>query len=62
MPGPGRMKLVRSGWFFEIRFLLTAYRSDLDLAYVRAEFATVADANDQRWAKLDAWINEQRDE
>jgi hypothetical protein len=56
------MKLVRSGWFFEIRFLLTAYRSDLDLAYVRAEFATVADANDQRWAKLDAWINEQRDE
>lgn len=42
--------------------LLAAYRGDLDLAYVRSEFSSVADANDPRWGELDAWIKDQRDE
>jgi hypothetical protein len=45
----------------DIRDLLAAYRGELDLAYVRSEFASVADANDSRWGKLEDWIRERRD-
>lgn len=46
----------------DIQDLLAANPKDLDLDYVRAEFATVAEATDPRWSKLDTWLNEHRDE
>jgi predicted nucleotidyltransferase len=42
----------------DIRELLAACRGRLDLDYIRADFATVADANDHRWQKFNAWVNE----
>lgn len=42
----------------DIKDLLAAYRDRIDLNYVRAEFGTVADLNDPRWAKLESWIHE----
>ena len=40
----------------DIKDLLAANRGDLDLNHIRAEFATVADPDDPRWAKLESWI------
>lgn len=42
----------------DIKDLLAAYRGRIDLNYVRAEFGTVADLNDPRWARLESWIRE----
>ena len=42
----------------DIQELLAAYRGQLDLNFVRTEFATVAEATDHRWQKFDAWVNE----
>jgi hypothetical protein len=41
----------------DIRDLIDAYRGRLDLDYIRNELATVAERDDARWAKLEAWIN-----
>ena len=46
----------------DIRDLLAAYRNELDLAYLRSELASVVDANDPRWGKLDAWMEQPGDE
>ncbi len=45
----------------DIQDLLAAHGSELDLAYIRTEFASVAEANDPRWEKFEAWIKRQRD-
>lgn len=39
----------------DIQDLLSAYAGDLDLSYVRQELETVAQPDDPRLAKLDAW-------
>ena len=39
----------------DIRDVLAAYRGRLDLQHIRAEFATLADPDDPRWAKLESW-------
>ena len=41
--------------------LLAAHRGQLDVNYVRSEFASVANANDPRWQKLEAWLGAQPD-
>ncbi len=45
----------------DIKDLLAAHSGHIDMNYVRAEFATVADESDPRWGKLQAWLNEQQD-
>jgi hypothetical protein len=42
----------------DIRDLLAAYRGRLDMTHIREEFATVADPEDPRWAKLELWHRE----
>jgi len=41
----------------DIQELISAYRGQLDMDYVRSEFATVANTDDPRWRKLEAWLN-----
>lgn len=41
----------------DIQELISAYRGQLNVEYVRSEFATVANADDPRWRKLEAWLN-----
>ncbi|HEX5244131.1 MAG TPA: nucleotidyltransferase [Tepidisphaeraceae bacterium] len=40
----------------DIQELISAYRDQLDVNYVRSEFATVANVDDPRWRKLDEWL------
>jgi hypothetical protein len=42
----------------DISDLLAAHRAHVDFNMIRAEFETVADPADPRWAKLDSWVRE----
>ena len=42
----------------DIRDLLAAYQGQLDLEYIRSEFATVAELDDPRWVKFESWRRE----
>ena len=40
----------------DIKDLIAAHRGRLSVDRIRAEFASVADPDDPRWAKLDSWL------
>lgn len=42
----------------DIRDLLAAYGSELDLGYVRTELGSIMEQNDPRLAKLETWIRD----